>query len=113
MTKIDAAPIRRLNDRFRMQMDHTLGRWVITSGVNAEGPLFVQRACRAVQQFAEFNEANNPHGEHDFGKIELDNLPLFWKIDVFRDSKLDAGSEDPSDPQRSYRILTVLLASEY
>jgi Protein of unknown function (DUF3768) len=113
MTRIDAAPIRNLNNRFRCQMDHTLGRWVISSGVNSKGGLFVQRACRAVQQFTEFNEGNDPHFEADFGKIELDGETLFWKIDVFSDSKCEFGSEDPSDPKRSYRVMTVLLSSEY
>ena len=113
MTRIDATPIRELNDRFRCQLDHSLGRWIISSGVNEKGGLFVQRACRAVQQFTDFKESNDPHGEHDLGRIELDGETLLWKIDYYADKNLDAGSEDPSDPKRSYRVLTVMLAEEY
>ena len=113
MTTIDATPIRKLNDRFRMQMDHTLGKWVTTKGVNDLGALFVQRVCRSIQQFTEFSENNDPHGEHDFGKIDLDGQTVFWKIDYFEDKDCEFGSEDASDAAKSYRVLTVLLSSEY
>ncbi len=113
MTTIDAAPIRELNDRFRQNMDFSLGRWVMTRGVNDKGVLFVQRACRAVRAFTAFNTANDPHREHDMGRMEVDGEAVIWKIDVFSDANLSHGSEDPSDPAKSYRVLTVMLAEEY
>ena len=113
MTEIDGKRIGTLNDRFRTQQDFSLGRWVISAGVNALGTVFVQRVCRAVQQFTDFNRDNDPYGEHDMGRIEIDGESVLWKIDYYADQKLDAGSEDPSDPKRSYRVLTVMLGIEY
>ncbi|PIB91010.1 DUF3768 domain-containing protein [Caulobacter sp. FWC2] len=112
MTTIDATPIRTLNDRFRKDMDFSLGRWVMTRGVNDKGVLFVQRACRAVREFDQFNNGNDPHREHDLGRMEVDGETVLWKIDYF-DPDLQHGSEDPSDPAKCHRILTVMLGEEY
>jgi hypothetical protein len=51
------------------------------------------------------------HGEHDFGSFELCGRRFFWKIDYERAMKY--GSEDPSDPAQTTRVLTVMLADEY
>ncbi|PZR35038.1 DUF3768 domain-containing protein [Caulobacter segnis] len=112
MTTIDAAPIRTLNDRFRKDMDVSLGRWVITRGVNDKGALFVQRACRAVREFDQFNNGNDPHREHDFGRVTVDGETVLWKIDYY-DPAFEFGSEDPSDPSKCRRVLTVMLAEEF
>ena len=37
---------------------------------------------------------------------------IFWKIDYY-DPSLDFGSEIPSDPAQTVRVLTIMLASEY
>lgn len=113
MTTIDASPVRELNDRFRMEVDHTLGRWVITSGLNEKGPLFVQRACRAVQTFTAFSPDNDPYGEHDCATLTLDNEAIIWKIDTYLDAEMKYAADHPEDPKRSYRVMTVMLSSEY
>ena len=106
-----------LNDAFRSELspvgpaiaDNTL---VITHGVAAEGHAFVDRAVKAVREFAEFSESNDPYGEHDFGSFELDGIALNWKIDYF-DKSLEWGSPDAADPAVTRRVLTILLADEY
>ena len=62
--------------------------------------------------FDDFGEANDPHGEHDFGAFELDGEKLFWKFDYY-DLQGRFGSEDPSKPTKTLRVLTIMLASEY
>jgi len=67
-------------------------------------------AC--VRSFDRFDGDNDPHGEHDFGASEIDRDRFFSKIDYY-DPSMDGGSEDPSDPDQTTRVLTITLASEY
>ena len=69
-------------------------------------------AIRNVVTFDEFTEDNDPYDEHDFGSFELCGRKFFWKIDYF-DRAMEYGSEDPSDPKQTTRVMTVMLASEY
>ena len=84
----------------------------MTAGLNAKGSEFVGKALVRVMAFDDFNADNDPHGEHDFGSFELEGEKLFWKIDYF-DLAAEFGSEDPTDPKKTLRVLTVMLAEEY
>ena len=104
------ARIRDLNDAFRRTFSG--GRVMMTCGV-AELPDMVKaNALLLVASFDQFTEDNDPRGEHDFGSFELVNRKFFWKIDYY-DQSCEFGSEDPSQPERTTRVLTVMLASEY
>jgi hypothetical protein len=103
--------IRLLNDTFRLDPQRW-GRLMITAGVNDKGPVFVLHAVQCVRTFAEFNDDNDPHGEHDFGSFKLLGEKLFWKIDYY-DKTMEYGSEDPSDQSKTTRVLTIMLAEEY
>jgi len=103
--------IAELNDLCRTAMG-VAGRLFQTPGITALAPS-VQSAIReAVEQFDAFTPGNDPHGERDFGAFEHDGARVFWKIDYF-DPSLEGGSEDPSDPAQTVRVLTIMLASEY
>jgi hypothetical protein len=105
-----AGRIRVLNDNFRSTF--VGGRVLTTAGV-AELPVEVKaRLLLAVQSFSEFTNDNDPHGEHDFGSIELEGETYFWKIDYY-DLDCRYGSEDPSDSKQTTRVLTIMRASEY
>jgi len=69
-------------------------------------------ALCAVASFDKFSDENDPHGEHDFGSFELVNRTFFWKIDYY-DERYEFGSEDPTDPAKTTRVLTLMLACEY
>ncbi len=110
-----ALRIAELNDAFRKYPwsdRHALGRTVVTAGVNANGPEFVLRALDAVAGFSEFTSDNDPHGEHDFGIIQIDCETLYWKIDYY-DADCVFGSQDPTDHKQTTRVLTIMLNTEY
>jgi hypothetical protein len=108
-TSSRAEQIARLNDAFRRRPG---GDWMMTSGVQERGPLFVMKAIATVAAFQAFTTDNDPHGERDFGGFDLCGQRLFWKIDYY-DRDLRSGSEDPADPMATRRVLTIMLASEY
>lgn len=103
--------IRALNDLMR-QAGPSSERWMMTAGVLAQGPEFMMRAVIMVQTYSAFDDSNDPYGEHDFGAFELAGKRLFWKIDYY-DLDLRYGSDDPTDPNTTARVLTLMLASEY
>ena len=112
MTKQSRAKrIADLNDKFRKSLV-TGGRTYMTAGVNTKGAEFVSKALASVTAFDDFNADNDPHREHDFGSFELEGEKLFWKIDYY-DLAAEFGSEDPTDPKKTLRVLTVMLAEEY
>jgi hypothetical protein len=101
---------RTLNDAFRTTFRG--GKVVKTASVAALPDMVVAEAFKQVASFDEFTEDNDPHGEHDFGAFELCGRTFFWKIDYY-DKALEYGSEDPSDPEKTTRVLTLMLAEDY
>lgn len=85
---------------------------LITRGVQDMGDDFIFRVVDAMRGFDDFSEDNDPYGEHDFGAIDIDGHRVFWKIDYYNQT-LDGGSNDPSDPAVTKRVLTIMMAHEY
>jgi hypothetical protein len=107
---VKSGAIRVLNDNFRSTFIG--GQVVMTVGVS-ELPLDVKaNVLLMVKSFSAFNKDNDPHGEHDFGSFEFAGEKFFWKIDYY-DQDCCHGSEDPGDPDKTTRVLTVMLAEEY
>lgn len=104
------ARIRALNDLLRQK--RLGGRHVITSGIAELGPMFVFMSLEAVREFSDFSEDNDPHGEHDFGSVEVCGIRVFWKIDYY-DATLTRGAGDPSNQDACSRVMTIMLADEY
>ena len=76
-------------------------------------PFDTQAAIIArVRSFEEFDESNDPYGEHDFGSFDHDGNTIFWKVDCY-DLDQEFYSPDPADPSKTARVLTILLAEEY
>jgi hypothetical protein len=123
MTNPDTTTIASQNDAFRKSIapflttdtpnDPPLGRVIITRGVRALGSAQALALLLVVRNYATFDQGNDPYGERDFGAIELHGSKWFWKIDYYADANCDWGSEDPSDPEKCYRVLTLMHASEY
>jgi Protein of unknown function (DUF3768) len=79
-----------------------------------------------VETFNKFSTDNDPYGERDFGAVYQctdgrwsterpasgERERVFWKLDYY-DHDLKYGSEDPADPRKTRRVLTIMLAEEY
>jgi len=91
------------------------GQVVCTRGISALPPETQICIWAGVSGFDNFAEDDDPHGEHDFGAFDMPGISekIFWKIDYYSDSFCTFGSEDPSDPAQCFRVLTIMLASEY
>ncbi len=102
--------IRELNDAFRSTF--VGGRVVMTSGIAALPERQRTAIINRVMHYDTFNADNDPHGEHDFGSLEEGDTKAFWKIDYY-DETMEFGSDDPTDPAKTLRVLTIMLANEY
>ena len=102
--------IRALNDAFRTTF--TGGRVMLTASVDALPSDVKAMAIRKVATFAAFDGDNDPHGEHDFGAFDLAGHKFFFKVDYY-DRRLKFGSDDPADPEKTTRVLTIMLAEDY
>jgi hypothetical protein len=114
------AKIAELNDQVRKDVGLPTSHFqatnphrVLMTGGIAALPLEDQIAIwRKVREFNAFGKNNDPHGEHDFGIVKHRGESVYWKIDYY-DRALEYGSEDPADPEKTCRVLTILFASEY
>ena len=102
--------IRALNDAFRTTFRG--GKVLMTPSVEDLPDCVKADALVQVAEFKNFTEANDPHGEHDFGSFVLVSRKFFWKIDYY-DKQCERGSEDPADPEKTTRVLTLMLAEDY
>jgi Protein of unknown function (DUF3768) len=110
MDKERSRIIRDLNDVFRTTF--VGGRVMLTSGVAAMPTGEAASVLSAVRAFKDFDEGNDPHKEHDLGSFRVAEEEFFWKIDYY-DKSMEFGSEDPSDPAQTTRVLTIMFAYEY
>jgi hypothetical protein len=102
--------IRKLNDAFRASFSG--GKVVMTASVVALPEAVKTEALQKTADFNVFTQDNDPHDEHDFGAFELCDRKFFWKIDYY-DRDLQYGSEDPADPDKTTRVLTLMMAEDY
>lgn len=105
------ARIRELNDHARRALGVGC-RLVQTEGISALPAEDQSKIREKVETFEAFDKGNDPYGEHDFGAFNYDGRKIFWKIDYY-DKALEYGSDDPSDPSKTTRVLTIMLAEEY
>jgi hypothetical protein len=102
--------IRCMNDEFRASF--TGGIVTLSAGVAAlSGEVRAEVLCR-VRNFKHFTKENNPHGENDFGSFKIADTVFAFKIDYY-DKDMEHGSEDPTDPTRTTRVMTILRLDEY
>ena len=105
--------IAELNDNLRKHMwSPGHNKIVLTRGV-CSLPLMEQMLLlKKVRAFNDFNKANDVYKEHDFACIEHNGINYFFKIDYF-DPSMEYASDDPSNPDITIRVLTIMRADEY
>ncbi|KPN62998.1 hypothetical protein AKJ29_02255 [Aliiroseovarius crassostreae] len=113
MKRLKTEEIRRLNDLLRKRQIG--GQIILTQGIAAldESAAIMSR----VREFDDFEPENDPYQEHDFGSFDYEDQgegeqhTIFWKIDYY-DEDMNGLSEDPADPEKTNRVMTVMLAEE-
>lgn len=108
--------VAALNDRLRTSLGFITGSglMVMTRGISELETDLQISVLSKVRTFGSFTADNDPYGEHDFGAVTVDGVgKVFWKIDYYADDRCECGSEDPADPEKSFRVMTIMLASEY
>lgn len=115
------AQIADLNDLLRQRImipvfgkAYPAGFFVMTKGISELTPAQQIEIAALVRNYNNFDEGNDPYGWRDFGSLDFEGVgKIFWKIDIYADESLTFGADAPHDPDQSFRILTIMLASEY
>ncbi|OWY40402.1 hypothetical protein CEK28_03820 [Xenophilus sp. AP218F] len=98
----------RRNDTLRR---HFIGGHVVmTEGFRAlpNRDEFLQR----ITAFEAFEPGDDPYLDRSFGCVEIGGQKAFWKIDYY-DKDCHYASEEPWNPEKTTRVLTLMLAEEY
>ena len=106
----ESSVIAVLNDNLRRF--HCGGMVVISRGIAALDRKVWADVIVSVAEFDAFTPDNDPYGEHDCAVVDIGPLKVIWKIDYFDPAMLHH-SDDPSDPEKTRRVLTIMLAEEY
>jgi len=99
-----------LNDGLRRTFAR--GKVVMTAGVAELPEQTLSQILERVRHFDEFTTDNDPYGEHDFGSFDVAGVTYFFKVDYYSPD-MEGGSEDPADPEKTTRVLTIMRADEY
>ncbi len=102
--------IATLNDNFRKSFIG--GQVLLTAGIAAMSSEDKANIVSMVQNFNDFTEDNNVYGERDFGSFDYKGEKILWKIDYY-DLNHKYMSEDPSNPDITNRVLTIMTVYEY
>jgi hypothetical protein len=104
--------IAQLNDQHRRNIPMT--ETVLSPVVACLKRRQVIELIEKVRFFNQFDAENDPWAEHDFGAVEFQGETYYWKIDYY-DSTTNYGSlsPDPSNPNVTQRVLTIMHRSEY
>ena len=102
--------IRDQNDAFRTT--YSGGYFAVSNGIKALPENLQNKIHWAVMRDTNFSAANDPYETHDFGIVIVDGTKANWKIDYY-DKDMHSASNDPSDPNVTERVLTVMLPIEY
>ena len=104
------AKIRALNDAFRTTFRG--GRIMMTTGVNTLADAAQRAVFQKIRDFDAFDDERDPWDNHGFVSVEHDGQTFFAKIDCYN-RDLSGHSTDATDPEKTCRVMTIMLAEEY
>lgn len=110
MTLLKLNRIAQLNDQLRTTLQG--GEILLSRNVHELPEDEKLQVTNKVKSFNDFDVEDDPYGEHDFGAFEHNGERYFFKIDYY-DKTLKFGSDDPANPDKTARVLTILTAMEY
>lgn len=99
-----------LNYKFRRSFIG--GEVLLSVGISAMSSEYKANIISYVKNFDNFNEDNDPYGEHDFFSIDYKGNKIFAKIDYY-DLNYKFMSENPANPDITNRVLTIMLADDW
>jgi hypothetical protein len=89
------------------------GRIFLTPGVH-EHPGLVEIVFRLLSCPVQMSEDINPHGDCDLLKLVVEGKVFYLKVNCCAsDGDRKLGSDDPADDEKTTRVFTCMLASEY
>lgn len=102
--------IRILNNKFRRSFIG--GKIMLSLGIRTKPAEEVAEILERVRTFNNFTPDNDPYSESDMGSFDCKGDKIFFKIDYYSPDMRYA-SEDPADPNKTVRILSIFRACEY
>ncbi|MBE6456162.1 MAG: DUF3768 domain-containing protein [Alphaproteobacteria bacterium] len=102
--------IRQLNDMLRKTFIG--GQVMLTTGIRAKSAEDQANILQKVRSFNEFTKANDPYAEHDYGRFSYNDEDIMFKIDYYNKT-YDRMSDDPSNPDITNRVMTIMCSDEY
>lgn len=109
-------PIAKLNDELRRALltlqTPTNSRVTMTPGVAALPAAQLRELMVEIATFEDFNEENDPYGEHDMVLLTYKGTRYLAKIDYY-DLTQCYGSDDPANKDKTVRVLTMMRSDEY
>jgi hypothetical protein len=88
------------------------GRIYMTDRVLALPDITRAEIMDRLERYDSFTLDNDPCGARDFGSFDLDCIEIVWTVQYY-DPTFSHTSDDPSDPEITVRVLTIMLAEEY
>ena len=104
------AKIRELNDRARTTFKNV--QVMLALGIRARPEKEVSEILERVRTFNEFTPANNPYLENDCACFDYNGDRIIWKFDYYSSSDMQYASDDPADPNKTTRVLTIMDAAQ-
>lgn len=101
--------IRELNDNLRK---HGVGGRIVATRSLALDQERLGQVIAAVRAVDYVRPGDDPYDEHDFVPVEIEGQRYYAKIDYY-DTDMAFASEDPADPDKTVRVMTLMRADDY